>query len=492
MLKAGPNYIGPIPHPAIGIRLPDIVLLPVLRAFKDYNVIGGFMLSYNRETAPRRVLDSLDPKLFLYGHTGTSISEYITKASEYSLRYGVPIELEADHVSLMASPEKAIRRIAGAEFEYGLSDEEISESLRYIEEEFKEVKEVGGVNFVTIDTCELIDLRVDFLNNKEILRIYEETIDEETRKRLENQYLDKTFTFISSKKIIRLSIKKETLARLALKFLKSMNYVRKVYEAISKYLEPRTFGIEVALDEIPKVTRPEELFFYLNELKYLGLHPDFIAPSIGFKKREDYTHNLNTLKITIETLHTIARSFGTLLSIHSGSGAHPYSDKGLGVWEKIRESTEGMVKYKVSGVYIQLLLEIMSKFPEGSKPKRLYNEIFDTIYEYLKKVIKERLGLYSKHLEKMLNEYEESISKDPKYLRNPRADFFRHFFFLFQCLRNKKGVRYLRDKVLEIYEEDKDLKYTYMKEAYELTRRLILKLGFQNNIFKYKFETLIT
>ncbi|RLG87911.1 MAG: hypothetical protein DRO15_04030 [Thermoprotei archaeon] len=492
MFRAGPRYIGPIPHPAIGIRLPDIVLLPILRAFKDYNVVGGFMLSYNRETAPRRILDSLDPKLLFYGHTGTSISEYITKATEYSLKYGVPIELEADHVSLMASPERAIKRIAGAEFEYGLSDEEISESLRYIDEEFKEVKKAGGVNFVTIDTCELVDLRVDSLSNEDVLKSYEEVIDEETRRRLEREYLDKTFTFISPKRIIRLSIKRETLARLALKFFKSINYVRTVYEIISKHLELHRFGIEVSLDEIPQVTKPEELFFYLNELRHIGIYPDFIAPNIGFKKREDYTKDLNILERTIESLHIVAQSFGTLLSIHSGSGSHPYSDKGIGVWERVKEATKGMVKYKVSGVYIQLLLEIMSQFPEGSRPKAVYSEIFDTVYEYLRNVIKKRTELYSKHLEKMLSEYEEMVSKDPNYLRNPRANFFRHFFFLFQCLRNERGVRYLRNKVLEVYEEYEDLRRIYTREAYELTRRLITKLGFENNILKYRLEILKT
>jgi len=490
LLRAGPRYVGPIPHPAIGIRLPDIVLTPILHAFKDYNVVGGFMLSYNRETAPKKILNSLDPKFLFYGHTGTSISEYISKATEYSLKYGVSIELEADHVSLMASPERAIKRIAGAEFEYGLSDKEISESLRYIDEEFKEVREAGGVNFVTIDTCELVDLKVDSLSNDDVLKNYEEVIDEDTRKRLEKAYLNRTFTFIGSRRLIRLHIKKETLARLALKLLKSINYVKTVYEVISKYLEPGSFGIEVSLDEVPQVTRPEELFFYLNELRYLGINPDFIAPNIGFKKREDYTNALGTLEKTIESLYIIARSFGTLLSIHSGSGSHPYSDKGLGVWETVREATEGMVKYKVSGVYIQLLLEIMSQFPQGSRPRMAYDEIFDTVYEYLKNVVRKRTDLYSRHLENMLSEYEKIVLKNPNYSRNPRTNFFRHFFFLFQCLRNEKGARYLRDKVLEVYEECDDLKRTYIREAYELTRRLITKLGFENNIFKYRIELL--
>ena len=53
--------------------------------------------------------------------------------------------------------------------------------------------------------------------------------------------------------------------RLALKFLKSIEYARKVCDVISKYLtEP--FGIEVSLDEVPQIIKPEELLFYLKEL----------------------------------------------------------------------------------------------------------------------------------------------------------------------------------------------------------------------------------
>ncbi len=478
------RYLGPIPHPAIGIRLPDIVVPPVLKAFRTRNVAGTLMLSYHRETAPEKIIS--EAKDLLRGHTGTSIEEYITKATSYADYYGVIIEVEADHVSLMASPERAIKRIAGGGFEYGLTEEEIIESLRYIEEEFKEASRAGGVDFVTIDTCELIDLRADKLSDEEIISLYEDKIESDYRKELEKTYVGKKFYIISdSGSIYVLKYNKQDIARLALKYVESIKYVLKIYELARKYFTEREFGVEVALDELPVETNPKDLFFYIRELDRLGLRIDFIAPNVGFKKREDYSGDLNVLASTIDKLHSIARNLGALLSFHSGSGAHPFSDKGYGVWDTIRYVTNGMVKYKVSGVYIQLLLEVMSRFPQGTSPRRLYEEIFDAVLDKVREYVKLKTGLYSPHLEEMLKNYEELIKTDKRYERNPRADFFRHYFFLFQAIIDEKGNRYLRDKVLELYNENKELREEYAREAYELTLRIINKLGFENNAVDY-------
>lgn len=479
------RYLGSIPHLSIGVRLPDIVIPPILKAFKDTDSVGGLMLSYNRETAPSSVISSTNTKLLLRGHTGTSIAEYISKAREYIELYDIPMEIEADHVSLMASPERAIKRITGAEFEYGLSDKEIKESLTYIEEELKEAARVGGVDFITIDTCELVDLSVDRLDSKKVIELYESQFDSEERKRLEREYCSREFTFIDNGMILRLRFKRDTIARLALKFLKSIKYVKVIYDLALHYIE-RPFGVEVSLDEIPLVTKPEELLFYLNELHCIGVYPDFIAPNIGFKKREDYDGDLEKLKRIVKTLHMVAKSYGTLLSLHSGSGAHPYSDKGVGTWSTIREATNGMVKYKVSGVYIQLLLEIMSRFPQGSKPRRLYEEIFDTIYNYLREEVKRKTLLYSPALEKALDTYDERVRREASIKYDPRVDFFRHYFFIFQAVRDSRGRRYLRSRVLELYSENDDLRRVYEKEAYDLTRRILVKLGLDRNILKYK------
>ena len=476
-------YLGPIPHPAIGIRLPDIVIPPVLRAFKMRDVVGTLMLSYNRETAPSKVIS--EGKHVLLGHTGTSIKEYIGKASHYADEFGVLIEVEADHISLMSSPERAIKRITHGGFEYGLSDEEIKNSLTYIEDELKEIKEAGGIDFVTIDTCELVDLGVDKIDEKDLLVRYENEIEESTRRELERRYLNRKFRFfLSNGKVFEIKFKLEDIARLSIKYLRSIEYVLKIYDIVRKYNE-KEFGVEIAFDELPQVTKPMELFFYMNELSNRGLTIDFIAPNVGFMKRENYGGELGELAQRVDVLSAITKSFGALLSFHSGSGSHPYSDKGVGVWETIRDASNGMIKYKVSGVYIQLLLEVMSRFPKGSKVRTLYEEIFDKVFEMVKNYVKSKKELYSQQLESMVNDYEVLISKSPEKMRDPRVDFFRHYFFLFQAITDEKGKRYLRDKVLEVYNEVDDLRSIYEREAIELTLRIIDKLGFRENYLRF-------
>ena len=472
----------------MGIRLPDIVVPPILKAFKLRDVVGTLMLSYHRETAPTDVIKS--GKYVFLGHTGTSIKEYISKATKYADEYGTLIEVEADHVSLMSSPERAIKRITGGGFEYGLSDEEIKASLEYIENEFKEVEEVGGVDFITIDTCELIDLKADELSREELFSRYEEVIDEGIRRELEGRYVGRRFRFfLSNSGLFEVKFTLEDVARLAIKFMKSIEYVPKVVEVIRKYLSDREFGIEVALDEVPQVTKPKEIIFYLNELKRLGIDVDFIAPNVGFKKREDFDGDLNELRRVIDVLNSIAKSFGSLISFHSGSGAHPYSDKGVGTWATIREVTGGAIKYKVSGVYIQLLMEVMSRFPVGSEVRSLYDEIFDAVLDEVRKYVKSKSGLYSPHLEEMLRDYEVIVSKSPERARDPRANFFRHYFFLFQALMDSKGTRYLREKLLDLYSKSEELRRAYEREAMELTLRIIDKLGFSSNYLKYRVLT---
>ena len=480
------KYLNLIPRPGFGVRLPQIVIPAIMKVLKEFNVVADIMLSYNRETAPEDVIKSLRPEDFLRGHTGTSIREYITLAIEYSNIYSTIIEVEADHISLMASPERAIKRISVGGFEYGLTEDEIKSSIDYIRKELEEARSVGGVRFVTLDTCELIDLGVDRLSDKDVEARYESELDSDMRKTLEKEYLNRRFTFIHKNRIVEVKINEKELRRLALKYLKSIEYIAKLYDIVREYLGE--VGFEVALDEVPQVTNPKDLLFYLNELRRRGLKPDFIAPNIGFRKREDYEGSLDELRRRLETLTAVAKSFGCLLSIHSGSGAHPYSDKGLGVWETVRKATEGMVKYKMSGVFIQLLLEVMYSFPEGSKVRILYDEIFDEVYDYIKKEIERKGLLYSKELEKLIMQYEVEVKKGVRVRRDPRADFFRHYFFLFQTIRDDRGVRYLRERVLQLYQESEDLRRRYERELYELLRRFIVKLGYVNNAVRWSIE----
>jgi len=226
-------------------------------------------------------------------------------------------------------------------------------------------------------------------------------------------------------------------------------------------------------------TQPKELFFYVNELLYKGLRFEFIAPNIGFRKREGYRGDLQDNRVRM--LHTIASSNDVYLSIHSGSGAHPYSDKGVGVWSTIGRATDGLVKYKMSGVLIQLLLEVMSRFPKGTAVRRVYEEIYDAVLDHLKKNISRGKGLASEILRKMIEDYEKHGNK-----YDVRADVFRYYFFVFQFIRDVNGVRYLRNRIVELFDEEKELRERYRKEVADLITREAETLGYINSIIKYE------
>ncbi|MEM4412334.1 MAG: hypothetical protein QXO66_05750, partial [Thermofilum sp.] len=78
-----PRYLGPIHHPALGVRIPEVLLEGVFRALSRTATAAGIMLSYHRETAPEYVINA-PPGVYevTRGHTGTSIRSYILSAVE--------------------------------------------------------------------------------------------------------------------------------------------------------------------------------------------------------------------------------------------------------------------------------------------------------------------------------------------------------------------------------------------------------------------------
>jgi len=398
-------------------------------------------------------------------------------AAEEAKKRNLPVEIEADHLIIIGSATKAVKRIAGVYTEEYISQEELKKSLEYNYRCIDEAINTGVVNFFTVDTSDLYWLKADNLSGEELETEFNRQFNAE-RKEIYLSTYQKKFTFTSpTGKNFAVEINKEKIMQLALKFHKSIEITRQLYNYISSHLG-RNFGFEISLDETQAKTRPEELFFYLNEWGKLG-RVDYIATNIGFHKRSDYDGDLSQLEKLVENHTAIANSFdGVLLSIHSGSGTSPYSGKGKGTYAALLKGTQGKLKYKISGVYFELLLEILASYPAKSEERKLFKKIFWELLEYLHKEIESREALDSPLLREQLSDQSLATSHKP----NPRADFFRFHSYLVLNFRDRKGKRYFRDALVELYQNDTDFQKKVDAEVEALTTRLIEGLKFQNNL----------
>ncbi|OYT61629.1 MAG: hypothetical protein B6U69_03235, partial [Thermofilum sp. ex4484_15] len=293
IVEGGPTYLGSIPHPAVGIRVPEILLKGILNAFKERSTVGGLMLSFGRETAPEYVINAPPGKYEIsMGHTGTSIKKYITMAAKRSKEEGVTVEIEGDHLTVTSSSAKAVKRISGVEVKGRLSREEVRKSLKYIKDEIDEALSTGHINAFTIDTCDLIRYEVEELSESEIKELFWMEFPGGEGRSIINRYARKLFAFEGpTGKYFEVRFKEIDVMRAALKFKDSLEVGLKIYNYIKENLG-KVFGLEIALDETPYLTEPKELLFYLDEWIRMGGHVNFVAPNIGFKKREDYKGDL--------------------------------------------------------------------------------------------------------------------------------------------------------------------------------------------------------
>lgn len=481
MTSTVPVYLGKIPHLSVGVRIPEVFLEGVLTGFKQEGSVGGVMLSYHRETAPEYVINA-PPGTYeiTRGHTGTSIKKYIELSVNRAREKGVVIEVEADHVSVTVSSTEAVRRIVGGEPQRTLSSNDLSKALQYIRDEIREAAETRSINFFTIDACDLIDYGVERLGNEEVDALFRDYIgDSGMVSRYSGVDLDLDG--------FRLKFGELDAKRIALKLYRSIEAIEHVYRIIREEV-PWEFGVEIALDETPKITDPRELFFVLREVTSRGIPVDFIAPNVGFKKREDYRGDLGELYNRVKTYSKISSLFGAFLSFHSGSGSSPFSMKGPGVHEAIREATKGFFKYKVSGVYFELLVYLMSTH-SSPRVRKFFEEMYDEVLSFLERQVQSRGELYDKTLEGL---YEEHLRLSrPRGKRPVDTPLFRHYSFIALSLR-RDGRRHIRDGIVELYQEEPEFKATVDRELSRLTSLLIKSLGFSGNVAllqKYNYLT---
>jgi len=470
-------------HPAIGIRLPEIFLPGVIAALKKRRVAAGLMLSFGRETAPEAVIQAPAGKFpITQGHTGTSIRHYQSAAAQAARKAKVPIEVEADHLIIIGSPERAAARITGVHSRETLDPKKLDASLRYNERCLEEAAAAGVAGCFTTDTSDLFRLEADRWKPAAVKRAFERVFPARDRRRLLADYADQGFTFVAADAgRIKLRFSPLQVMRLALKYQASLQVNLQLFKLIQKQIR-RPFSFEISMDETQGLTPLADAFFYLREWTRRGAPVDYFAPNLGFKKRADYHGGLRALEARVRKLAAVAASFdGALLSIHSGSGATPYSGKGQGAYPALLRATGRKLKYKISGVYYELLLEILAKYPKGAPERKLYEEIFAHTFLRCVEEMVDQGPLATPLLEKQVQEFSERLNQSRRNFFPPRADFFRFHSYLALNLRDARQRRFLRDSLVKLYRARPALRRQVDREVQALTERLIRGLHFEKN-----------
>jgi hypothetical protein len=460
------------------VRIPDIFVGGILSAFEKRRTVGGLMLSCTREAAPKYVIDS-PPGQYLptLGHTGSAISDYMVKSSRIARNRGVVIEIEADHL-IVGSYLQAVQRLFGGTDEAELTQEQVESSLSFVFDAIDEAVDTGLVNTFTVDTTSLIDLRPEKYSKDELSSKFNSEFPD--GKRRLDEYLHAFRLPWINGQLYEVKFSEEDIMRFALEYKRSLETCFRVYTHIRERMVGKPFGFELTLDELPKQSG-SDLLYYLLEWKKMGGHADFVAPNIGFRKRADFQGDLVALQRQVSYLAALAHSCGAFLSIHSGSGASPYTGKGRGVFQAVAEATGGMAKYKISGIYYELLLDLLAK-SKVSRHRRLFERILSDVTSFWEDQINRSTPLADTIVRKMFESYKLQLKTTPSTLSLSRSDFFRHYSYIALNLRDKNGRRYLKEELVNLYANDNKLRRIVDREVERLTLRLIDGMRFADNL----------
>jgi hypothetical protein len=478
-----PTCLRKLHHPALGARLPEIFLPGIIAALKKHRVAAGLMLSFGRETAPEAVIRAPAGRYpVTLGHTGTSIRAYHTAAARAARAARIPLEVEADHLIIIGSPERAAARITGVHSREAMDWKKLEASLGYNERCLEEAAAAGVVGCFTTDTSDLFRLEVDPWKPAAVKREFARAFPAAERKRLLHDYAGQSFNFVAADgSRVKLAFTELQVMRLALKYQASLSVNLELFKRIQKHLR-RPFSFEISMDETEGLTPLSDAFFYLREWTRRGAPVDYFAPNLGFHKRADYAGSLRELEARTRKLAAVAASFdGALLSIHSGSGASPYSGKGRGTYGALLRATGGRLKYKISGVYYELLLELLAGRAKGTPERKLYEEIFANTFLRCVEEWLDHGPLATPLLERQIAEFSGQLNRARRNFFPPRADFFRFHSYLALNLRDGRQRRFLRDALVKLYRTRPALRRQVDREVQALTERLIHGLRFAKN-----------
>lgn len=195
-----------------------------------------------------------------------------------------------------------------------------------------------GFTMLTLDCSDYIRNDVEQMDEQEIARAYEE-IPQEERKRIEERFLDRSFTAGNH----QFHFDKAALQKNALIYGGAIRYMLHIYDRYIKHAEHEV-DFEISIDETMTPTSPEAHFFVSRQLYDNGVDIFSMAPRFcgEFQKGIDYIGDIGQFEQELELHAAIADHFGYKLSIHSGS------DK-FSVFPLIGKYTNGRFHVKTAG-----------------------------------------------------------------------------------------------------------------------------------------------
>jgi len=475
-LRIGVNHFGQIHHPAIGIRIPEIFLQGIMNSLQKNRCAAGIMLGHDGETAPEEIIQAPTGRYEMtLGHTGTSVRKYMNAGIRQARSCAVPVEMGSEDLPFVESYGIAVKNIEGVRTPKLSGLSAIENSLRYNLTSVEEAISTGNVRSFTTDTSDLFIEEHMKLKMTAVRKRFLETFDEDMREFISKELVGKFRFKGSDGKTVRLEINREKAYKLALKYNMSVNVNARMYREIENRMK-HPFSFEVSIDEGANITQTANLFIYLSMWHKKGLVLDYIAPNVGFEKRQDYSGDLKTLANRTRALNAVANHFGTSLSFRNGGGYSPFGTKGDQVYDTLLECTGHNLKYKVSGIYFELLMELLASHKKGTDAKILFELIFKEVINFIEDQIEDKGPLYTNVLKKQMDEYkEENMEYDP------RADIFRYNSYICLNFRDPKGKRYFRERLIRLYTDDLKFRKQVDMEMEAITARLLDGLKFSNN-----------
>jgi hypothetical protein len=238
-----------------------------------------------------------------------------------------------------------------------------------------------------------------------------------------------------------------------------------MFEHIRSLKGSDPFDFEFSLDEGPALTTPEEQEFVLKGLADRGVTVNFVAPNVGFEKRQDYRlpDGLAGLEGRVRALSECAEKHGALLDFHSGS------DKSSATYQTISRACGGRLKLKVSGKLQLILSEVLAD---------LDPDFFGFWWDWTLKTAEAEAASGSEVAAKYLELLRQRRASDGANFRpSPHDPFFTDFSFAMVGAKDEAGRFLYRDR---FYSLTPQVQGEYTRRVKDYLIRLAEDLGLRS------------